>query len=300
MIRQALASLGRSGKSTADIEALVDRKVRRTSARLRRAVVAIVALFVAGAAAGGFFIYRSRAVHVTQINYGAASGGAIAAANRHNVFVLAGYPVANGAVTGPLQGFCTAFLVGPDLLATNAHCVIEGSTGFSSVVALMNGAAARGYPVVQWFTHGGYRDGTLSPDVGLVRVSGTLPTAVVRAGAAELAQVAPGVTVFLYGFPGRLNDTAAPEATFVQGDIGRVTGFDLRVGSFEANTLLQHSAYCTAGTSGSPMFDTSGRVIGINAGGYVEDGQALAGYNFGMRIDLLDPLLRQTGTGGTR
>jgi hypothetical protein len=295
MIRQALASLGKAAKSTADIEALVDRKVRRTSARFRRTVVAIVALFVIGSAAAGYFLYRSRAVHVTQFNYGAAAGGAIAAANRHNVFVLAGYPVSNGALAGPLQGFCTAFSVGADLLATNAHCIMLGSAGFTSVAALMNGAAGKSYPVVQWFTHGGYREGALSPDVGLVRVSGTLPTAVVRATAAELSQVAPGVTVFLYGFPGRLNDTAAPEATFVEGDIGRVTGFDLRVGDFGANSLLQHSAFCTSGTSGSPMFDTSGRVIGINAGGYVEDGQALAGYNFGMRIDLLDPLLRQVG-----
>lgn len=295
MIRQALASLGRSQKSTADIEALVERRVRRTSTRLRRAVVAISILFALGAAAAGILVYRSRAVHVTQINYGGAAGGAIAAANRHNVYVLAGYPVANGSVTGPMQGFCTAFSVGPSLLATNAHCVLAGSAGFTSVAALMNGTRSKSYPVIQWVTHGAYREGTLSPDVGLVRVSGTLPTAVVRATAAELAQVAPGVTVFLYGFPGRLSDTGAPEATFVEGDIGRVTGFDLRVGDFASNALLQHSAFCTSGTSGSPMFDTAGRVIGINAGGYVEDGQALAGYNFGMRVDLLEPLLAQMG-----
>ena len=299
MIRQALASLGRSQKSTADIEALVERRVRRSSARLRRLLIAAAAVLAIAGAAGGYAIYRARAVQVTQINYGAAAGSAIAAANRYNVYLLAGYPIENGATQAAMQGFCSAFAIGPDLLATNAHCIMTGSARFASVVALMNGAPAKRFPVVQWVTHGGYREGTLSPDVGIVRVSGSLPTAVVRAGAADLAQVAPGVTVFLYGFPGRLNDLAAPEATFIEGDVGRVTGFDLRVGAFEANTLQQHSAFCTAGTSGSPIFDTSGRVVGVNAGGYLENGQALAGYNFAMRVDLLEPLLAQLASPGS-
>jgi hypothetical protein len=299
MIRQALASLtrapARTQKSTADIEALIEKKVRRFSRRFRRLVAIAMVLVVAAAAVAGWFIYRHGTVHVTQVNYGSATGGAIAAANRYNVFLLAGLPVKNGAVTGTKQGFCTAFAVGPDLLATNAHCIFTGSTEFASVEALMNGVPAKRFPVIEWGTHASYREGTLSPDVGIVRVRGQLPSRVVLASSIELSSVAPGATMFLYGFPGRLNDVEAPEATFIEGDIGRVTGFDLRVGSFEQNTLLQHSAYCTSGTSGSPIFDTSGHVVGINAGGYLENGQALAGYNFGMRIDLLDTLLVHFG-----
>jgi len=295
MIRQALASLTRSPtrnpKSTADIEALVEKRVRRVSTRFKRLIAIAVATVLVAAAIAGWLIFEHGAVRVTQVNYGSATGGAIAAANRYNVFLLAGVPTKNGNVKGARQGFCTAFAVGEDLLATNAHCILTGSTEFSAVEALMNGAPAKPLPVIEWGTHAGYREGTLSPDVGIVRVRGRLPSRVVLAGSIALASVAPGATMFLYGFPGRLNNVEAPEATFIEGDIGRVTGFDLRVGSFESNTLLQHSAYCTSGTSGSPIFDTSGRVVGINAGGYLENGQALAGYNFGMRVDLLDTLL---------
>jgi len=236
-------------------------------------------------------------IQTTQVSYG-ASGGTIAAANRFNVFMLAGYPASNGKPTGPLQGFCTAFAVSADLLATNSHCVVAGSKRFVSVAALMNGAPANRYPVIQWAAHPGYREGEISPDVGLVRISGRLTSTVTLAGPTELGQVAPGTEVFLYGFPGRLNKEDAPEATFIEGDIGRVTTFDQRLGDFGTNTLLQHSAYCTGGTSGSPMFNAAGHVIGVNAGGYVENGEALAGYNFGMRVDLINVLLAQLGGSG--
>ena len=56
--------------------------------------------------------------------------------------------------------------------------------------------------------------------------------------------------------------------------------------------LLQHSAVTSRGTSGSPLFDENGLVIGINAGGYEAAGAPQAGYNYAMRIDLLAGLIR--------
>jgi S1-C subfamily serine protease len=108
--------------------------------------------------------------------------------------------------------------------------------------------------------------------------------------------VAAGDSMSTYGFPGRLADSGAPEATYVAGVIGRVTTLDGRPGTPADQQLLQHSAFTSAGTSGSPLFDAEGRVIGINAGGYVDDsaaGRPLPGYNFGMRIDLALALLNE-------
>jgi len=157
----------------------------------------------------------------------------------------------------------------------------------------MNGAPANRFSIIRAYPHPGYQEGRISPDVGLLLVNGILSQTVTIAKTHELSQVTPGTVVFLYGFPGRLNKEEAPEATFIKGDIGRVTTFDQRLGNFGQNSLLQHSAFSSSGTSGSPMFNSAGRVIGINSGGYLENGKPLSGYNFGMRIDLITPLFQQ-------
>jgi S1-C subfamily serine protease len=160
----------------------------------------------------------------------------------------------------------------------------------------MNGNINGRYSVLKMVHHPGYTKDSISPDVALMRINGQVRETVRLATAAELSQIAPGVPIFLYGFPGRLNKEDAPEATFTKGDIGRVTTFAQRLGDFGQNTLLQHSAFSAAGTSGSPIFNSAGLAIGINAGGYLEDGEKLAGYNFAMRIDLLDSLFPLMGT----
>jgi V8-like Glu-specific endopeptidase len=208
--------------------------------------------------------------------------------------------------------FCTGFAVRPSVLATNAHCV-ENAAAFRAkgykLFAILNGDGRVRYELRDLFRHPGYKDGALSPDVGLIQVAGKLPRTVKLASYAELSGVAPGETMFTYGFPGRLANPKAPEATFVQGVIGRLTTFSQTSGRFEESTLIQHSAFTTGGTSGSPIFDGRGLCIGLNAGGFrgkeevfLDDPRAgragrltvqsqLAGYNYGMRIDLLSQLL---------
>jgi S1-C subfamily serine protease len=109
--------------------------------------------------------------------------------------------------------------------------------------------------------------------------------------------------MYTYGFPGRLADPRAPEATFVEGVVGRVTALDGRSGDPGERRLIQHSAFTSGGTSGSPIFNSLGHVVAVNTGSYVEESKpglpqtvvprTLPGYNFGMRIDLLQELLSE-------
>src|SRR5262249_36118225 len=109
--------------------------------------------------------------------------------------------------------------------------------------------------------------------------------------------------VYLIGFPGRLMDTSNPAATFMGAHVGRITNAAGRPGAFADAWLIQHDAATTHGTSGSPVFNGKGHVIAINAGGYLEDDDVTIGgkktdgvkdspYKFGMRVDLLDAILK--------
>jgi len=222
---------------------------------------------------------------------GARGGREIARASRQALYLVA----ARGPISD--EGFCTAFAVSRRALATNAHCVALAESLAKKgerIVAVRNGDGRARLAVTGMRRHpdwvaGGAR---ITPDVGLFEVDGDLPSLAPLADRAALQQLAPGDAIFTYGFPGRLADASAPEATFVDGIVGRLTRLDGEAGAPDERVLLQHSAYTTGGTSGSPIFDDGGRVVAVNAGGYVDErAQPLQGYNFGMRIDLVQNLL---------
>lgn len=221
-------------------------------------------------------------------------GGAdIAKANRAAVWL-----VAVKSPTGQEEGFCSAFAVADDKLATNAHCVAAAEDlrrRGGQIVVVQNGDAKTRLVVermkrVRGFVPGG---SVISPDVGLLKVDGKLATRTTLAPATEYQALATGDPMFTYGFPGRLADVTAPEATFVEGVVGRMTTIDGRAGDVRELRLIQHSAFTSGGTSGSPIFNGAGHVVAVNTGGYVDKARALAGYNFGMRVDLLQELLSE-------
>jgi S1-C subfamily serine protease len=139
-----------------------------------------------------------------------------------------------------------------------------------------------------------------------------MPRLLRLAGDDQLAQLGPGAVVYNYGFPGRFMRPEAPEATFTEGLVGRVTTLGSAVGDWRRNRLIQHSALTAGGTSGSPLLDHEGRVVGINSGvsaGAKRDlvldartGRLLpvkivgeTGYKYAMRIDLLSELMAANG-----
>src|SRR5262249_27141627 len=80
--------------------------------------------------------------------------------SRRGIFMLA----AGG------QGFCTAFAVRPNVLATNAHCVLAARKAGGNIVALENeGHGDVSFSVADMRAHPGYRGDdahNLTPDVG--------------------------------------------------------------------------------------------------------------------------------------
>lgn len=224
----------------------------------------------------------------------AGQGGAdIARSNRAAIWLVAVH-----APSGQEEGFCSAFAVADTRLVTNAHCVAAAEDlrkRGGQIVVVQNGDARTRRSVVAMRRVRGFVPGgaVISPDVGWLEVDGALPAKVTLASPSEYDALATGDPMFTYGFPGRLADVSAPEATFVEGVVGRITTLDGRAGDVASRQLIQHSAFTSGGTSGSPIFDAAGHVVAVNTGGYVDKARALAGYNFGMRIDLAQQLLSE-------
>jgi len=201
-----------------------------------------------------------------------------------------------------IGGCCTAFAIKPDVLATNAHCVIAlRAAGGSPIVTQNDSNGKVRLKVLGMQMHPGYRKDSQSadsPDVGLLRIEGRMPKLVTLASDAELRSIGPGDDAFVLGFPGRVMDPISPSATFLQGHIGRTMGINEQPTSPDQSVLLQHDAVTRGGNSGSPIFNQYGHVIGVHAAHLDEEQEiTVAGqktkvvdsspFRIGMRIDLL-------------
>ncbi|MDC0742139.1 FHA domain-containing protein [Polyangium mundeleinium] len=204
------------------------------------------------------------------------------------------------------EGFCTAFAVRPSMLATSAHCIQEAKAK-GSVVALENeGRGQARFDVIEMRTHPSYRptdQESITPDVGVLTIRGRSAVVLEIATKQELSVMGAGDDVYLIGFPGRLMDATNPAATFLAAHIGRVTSASGRPAAYQDAWLVQHDAATTRGSNGSPVWSGQGKVIAVNSGGYLEEGEEkIAGrktevvkaspYKFGMRIDLVEALLK--------
>lgn len=231
---------------------------------------------------------------------GGAAGGAQIARDNHDAIFLVTVKTAVDE-----EGFCTAFAIAPDRLITNAHCVADAADykrRGGAIWVVENGHPDVRLPIAEMKRIAGFHPGggAITPDVGWLAPAGDarLKTVVTLAEPAEYEGLSTGDPMYTYGFPGRLADVSAPEATFVAGVIGRITTLDGRSAEVKDEQLIQHSAFTSGGTSGSPIFDGAGHVVAVNTGGYTEtsaDGKtvvsrSLAGYNFGMRVDLVKEL----------
>jgi V8-like Glu-specific endopeptidase len=201
-----------------------------------------------------------------------------------------------------IGGYCTGFAIKPDLVATNAHCVLaQRKNGGTPIVTQNESGGKVRFKIIAAELHPGYKAQSMSadsPDVGLMRVDGRMPKTVTLASEAELRSMGPGDDVFVLGFPGRVMDPVSPSATFLQGHIGRTTDFNEQPTSAEKAVLIQHDAVTRGGNSGSPIFNQYGHVVGVHAAHLDDEEEMQVGgkktkvvnsspFRIGMRIDLL-------------
>jgi S1-C subfamily serine protease len=113
-------------------------------------------------------------------------------------------------------------------------------------------------PVVSAVIHSGWRAGSLNADVALLRLGpgGPRVPTLTLADAAAVGTLRRGTPVAAFGFPAVSTDPANPRGRLSVDVVGDVRGEFLEVGLGVA-----------PGTSGSPVFDRSGLVVGIVVGG---------------------------------
>jgi S1-C subfamily serine protease len=232
------------------------------------------------------------------------------------MFLVIGHDPQKGTV-----GNGTAFALREDgLLATNAH-VVKLLEEMPMTFCVQN-TTGKVFPIKRVRAHPGFTT-PMSPDVGLIQLDnqGVRFPAFPLATEDELKRVRIGTQLGTLGYPGELiGDYLAgfkgmtvpvltAQATFKDGWIGRLLGYDGERRGHAHDVVLQHSASLSGGTSGSPMLDASGKVVAINNSGLdkfvvtqaqpgaqsVERTPSAAELGYAIRADVLSAFVRETG-----
>ena len=224
----------------------------------------------------------------------------------------------------------TAWAVRPSWFATNSHISdpVKAFLDKGIDVFIAVNKSQKRYRVVEAISHPRYGETkrnfegklsfALSHDVGLLKIEGSTSKLFPLATINELRKLASGSRIAYLGFPsenmeGGNVDIHRPLATMQSGIITTISDYWLGDSGFEKNLLLRHNLGAAGGASGSPIFNTRGKVVGIlNAGNviykYIRDKQGKILFdkggdpiwertpsgvmvNFAQRIDLLNNIL---------
>lgn len=283
-----------------------------------KAVFTVVLLLALGGV--GYAVYSGR-IDVNDFDFAPAR-----ADNERSVYLIAVELERkdSGVVIEPIG---TAWAVEDGVLATNAH-VVEGVAELlekykGRAFARSNTDEIVDLPIESWDIHPGYerftewmvryagdrvqREGGLpNPfDVGVFRIkqaqADLMEAPLALANESTLFGIRQGSEVTTVGFPmegllGGGTDSSRPVASFRRGSLDKMTDAFLGRGDVEDSIMLSYQFEITGGASGSPVFDTRGRVIGLVAAGNVvgktERGRvAVGGTTLGPRVDVLKELL---------
>lgn len=161
---------------------------------------------------------------------------------------------------------------------------------------------------IQWYNkHPDWEPFDLnSPDVGYLQIAeGWMYNKVTLASKSDAYRLKEAQRIATLGFPGELQggilDNLCPIATFKDGTISALRPSSPGGPASVLNTyIVQHNLDLSGGTSGSPIYDTSGKVIAVNNAGIeglvlslggtpIRISQAALG--FGIRVDKAHELL---------
>ena len=243
---------------------------------LRRASWLLGAVALAATAAAAFLLIR-------QMQPSPFVG--VAAAAQRSVYLLA---VDEG---GRRTAIGTAFAVDRDaaLLATNAHIVdamaARAGAGGRRVALLSDGESPQ--PLGREWVHPEWQRGSVAHDVALVELAGGAIEPLPLGDARAIDRLRRGAAVATFGFPAQSTDPHRPRGRLAVDVVG-----DVRLPYIEAGLFI------APGTSGSPVFDDRGLVIGmVVAGDFVKAGRGGAlqpsgsGVNWVIAVTALRELL---------
>lgn len=210
---------------------------------------------------------------------------------------------------GPWILLCTAFAVGQRTLATSGSCAYFVRMAVQKRVdyfIAQNHGLARSFRVLKTHIHPAYchQKKTLKHDLGIVEVDRDLGPALTLASAEELEAIREQDAVYYYGFPMVATpDLKKPTASMIGGKVVRLTSTEFfEKAPWPVRVMLHHDALAEEGSSGSPIFNAAGKVIGVQAGAhhYPLDLEAVPKtskqnkrYSFGVRIDELDKIKKR-------